>query len=140
MNLNRWTRRLFHSTRGQIILQLREKPRTVAELAEVIGLTDNAIRVHLATLERDGLVHQSGERAGFRKPHLSYELTAEADDLFPKAYGPILSRLLIVLKERIGGSKTEAALREVGRGIALSRSPIRSGSFEDRLNKALEVL
>ena len=85
MKTHRYPRRLLTSTRGQIILLLREKPRTVLELAEAVGLTDNAVRAHLATLERDGLVHQrGGARAGFRKPHFSYELTTEADERFPK--------------------------------------------------------
>jgi len=131
---------LFRSTRGQIILLLREKQRTVAELAEATGLTDNAIRAHLATLERDGLVHQSGERAGFRKPHFAYELTAEADQLFPKAYGPVLNRLLTVLKERLGSRKTESTLREVGRRVASSHVPARYMSLKDRLNLAVEIL
>mgnify|MGYP001792617493 CR=1 FL=1 len=40
MKLARWTRRLLDSTRGQIILLLRQEPRTVADLAGALGLTD----------------------------------------------------------------------------------------------------
>ena len=81
-------------------------------------MTDNAVRAHLATLERDGLVRQGGERPGFRKPHFSYELTAEGEELFPKVYGPLLARILAQLKERFGSEELEAVLREVGQRMA----------------------
>ena len=64
-----WTSRFFETTRGQIVLLLRQEVRTVAELAEALELTDNAVRAHLATLERDRFVRRAGERPGFRKPH-----------------------------------------------------------------------
>src|ERR1041385_5375211 len=78
-------KRFFDSTRGQIVTLLRSAPCTVEELAGKLNLTDNAVRAHLATLERDGLVRQSGLRRGPRKPHFTYVLTDEADKLFPKA-------------------------------------------------------
>ncbi len=112
----------------------------MADLASALGLTDNAGRAHLATLERDGLVHQTGERAGFRKPHFSYDLTTEADELFPKAYGPILNQLVAVLKERIGVAKTETVLREVGRRVAPPRAADNDTAFEERLDQALKSL
>lgn len=140
MKTHRYTRRLLQSTRGQIILLLREKPRTVTELAESVGLTDNAVRSHLATLERDGLVHQSGERSGFRKPHFSYELMAEAEEIFPKAYAAILDDLLAVLKDRFGNQKIKAALEEVGRHVAASHSPVGATALKPRLEGALKVL
>ncbi|MFL5666689.1 MAG: ArsR family transcriptional regulator, partial [Ktedonobacteraceae bacterium] len=52
--------RFFTSTRGHIITLLRRAGHTVDELARALQLTDNAVRSHLATLERDGLVRQSG--------------------------------------------------------------------------------
>lgn len=55
--------RFFASTRGQVVTLLRRGSRTVDELAGTLGLTDNAVRAHLAGLERDGLVTQ-GRSAG----------------------------------------------------------------------------
>lgn len=137
MKLPGWTRRLLDSTRGQIILRLREESRTVADLAAELGVTDNAIRAHLATLERDGLVRQRGERAGFRKPHFSYELTKEADELFPKAYAPVLAQLLTVMKEQLGGTQTEALLEEAGRRMVPPPAKGRP-TMEERLERAVE--
>ena len=76
--------RFWTSTRGRIILLLRRESRTVNELAEALGLTDNAVRAQLTALERDGLVRQSGTRPGKRKPNVVYDLTAKAEHLFPK--------------------------------------------------------
>ena len=73
-----WSKRFWASTRGRIVLLLRRASRTVNELAQALDLTDNAVRGQLALLERDGLVHQSGRRAGKHKPNLTYALTPEA--------------------------------------------------------------
>jgi len=140
VNVSRWARRLLESTRGKVIRLLREEPRTVAELAEALSLTDNAVRAHLATLERDGLARQGGERPGFRKPHFSYELTSEGEELFPKAYGPLLDRILAQLKERFGPEELEATLREVGHRMGEPhRAPV-SSSLEERLEQAVGLL
>src|SRR5215210_1437088 len=111
-------RRFFASTRGRIVLLLRRASRTVDELARELELTDNAVRAHLATLERDGLVRQQGVRRGPGKPSYSYELTPEAARLFPKAHGVMLGHLLDVLSERIGPADLDEMLRTVGRRIA----------------------
>ena len=94
-----WRRRLLKSTRGKILELLRGKERTVNELAAALRLTDNAVRAHLLSLERDGLVKQSGIQHGFRKPHATYALTADAEQIFPKAYGPLLDLVLTVISQ-----------------------------------------
>jgi predicted ArsR family transcriptional regulator len=92
---------LFGSTRGRIVTLLRGTTKTVNELAEALQITDNAVRAHLLSLERDGLIRQSGTQRGIRKPHFAYELTDEAEHLFPKAYDALLNQLIAVLKGRL---------------------------------------
>jgi len=133
-------RRFFESTRGQIVTILRAAPATVEELANQLELTDNAVRAHLSTLERDGLVRQSGLRRGPRKPHFTYTLTAEADALFPKAYDELLNQLIAVLKHRLQPAEIEAVLREVGRAIAADAPVKTDASLESRVQTALKVL
>jgi predicted ArsR family transcriptional regulator len=116
----RWDRRFFESTRGRLVTLLRRAGFTVDELARELGLTNNGVRSHLATLERDGIVRQSGvvrSEGGGGKPAYLYELTPEAEDLFPKAYEPVLHRLLDVLAER-ESDESEVLLRSVGRLMA----------------------
>ena len=132
--------RFFESTRGQIVTILRSSACTVEDLAEKLNLTDNAVRAHLATLERDGLVRQSGLRRGPRKPHFTYVLTDEADKLFPKAYDALLNQLIAVLKNRLSPAEIEGLLREVGRAFAADAIARSDASFESRVQNALRVL
>jgi predicted ArsR family transcriptional regulator len=132
--------RFFESTRGQIVTILRSAPATVEELAAHLNLTDNAVRAHLATLERDGLVRQSGLRRGPRKPHFTYVLTPEADGLFPKAYDALLNQLIAVLKHRLSPPEIEDVLREVGRAIAAEAPKARHDDLQSRVQTALKVL
>ena len=114
----RFDDRFFTSTRGRIVLLLRASAKTVNDLAATLGITDNAVRAHLLSLERDQLVTSTGTVPGSRKPHTIYELTDSAREHFPRPYGSILRKLLSVLKARLGGSSIKDALREAGRRMA----------------------
>lgn len=132
-------KRFFQSTRGRIVTYLRSGPCTVEELARKLHLTDNAVRAHLSTLERDGLVRMSGVRRGARKPHFTYTLTDDADRLFPKAYDALLNQLLSVLKGRLKPREIEAVLREVGRAVAASAPKGHSNGLDSRVQNALRA-
>ncbi|HEV2762948.1 MAG TPA: ArsR family transcriptional regulator [Pyrinomonadaceae bacterium] len=141
MGTTKLDERFFDSTRGRIVSLLRGGSGTVSELASRLELTDNAVRAHLLSLERDGLVRQSGVQRGPRKPHFSYELTAEADRLFPKAYDALLVQLLTSLKGRLPPAALEDVLREVGRSLAARHSTGQThADLEERLQNALAVL
>jgi predicted ArsR family transcriptional regulator len=132
-------RRFFTSTRGKIVVLLRQGNQTVEELAHALGLTDNAVRAQLTTLERDGLVQSRGTRPGKRKPSVVYDLTPAAEELFPKAYGLVLSQLLEVLGERLEASEIEELLRTAGRRLAVAE-PLSSGDQQTRLQEAVSTL
>jgi predicted ArsR family transcriptional regulator len=131
--------RFFASTRGQVTTLLRHGDRTVEELAQALGLTDNAVRAHLTTLERDGLVRQAGLRRGASKPAYAYALTPAAERLFPKAYGTLLRMLLDVLTERLPPSAVDGAVREVGHRVAAAQT-VPNGELRDRVDQAIAVL
>ncbi len=135
-----WSQRFFATTRGQIILLLRSASQTVEELAQALRLTDNGVRAHLATLERDGLVEQRGVvRRGLGKPAFVYALTPEAERLFPKAYEPVLRQLLDVLEERERPEQVESLLRATGQRLAQSLdAPV--GDLRERVGAATETL
>src|ERR671916_3404377 len=107
MKTTKLDERFFDSTRGRIVSLLRGGSSTVNELAASLELTDNAVRAHLLSLERDSLIRQSGVQRGPRKPHFSYELTPEAERLFPKAYDTLLNQLITVLKGRLAPGALE---------------------------------
>jgi predicted ArsR family transcriptional regulator len=136
--MTRWDQRFFASTRGQVVTLLRRGDRTVDDLAQALGLTDNAVRAHLAALERDGLVTQSGLRRGGGKPAYAYELTPEAERLFPKADGPLLRLLLDVLAERLPAAAFDDVLGEVGHRAAAGVTV--AGDRLARINNAIALL
>lgn len=140
MDKTKLGRRFFESTRGRIVTLLRGSAGTVNELAAKLELTDNAVRAHLLTLERDGLVKQSGIQRGHRKPHFAYELMPEAELLFPKSYDTLLNQLVTVLKGRLSSKALNGVLREVGRSLAERESPSKRGGPEIRAQNALKVL
>src|SRR5687767_11259883 len=115
---NGWRKRVLASTRGQILQLLRTKEQTVNDLAAALQLTDNAVRAHLLSLERDGLIHQSGTQPGVRKPHATYALSADAEQVFPKAYGPLVDLILTVFERKMTPDQLEAGMREVGHKVA----------------------
>jgi len=137
-----WDQKFFESSRGKVVTLLRRGGRTVEELAQELDLTDNGVRAHLATLERDGLVQQRGSvrrSRGGGKPAYVYELTAEAEGLFPKAYEPVLRQLLDVLADQLGPEESEALLRSVGRRIAEGQT-VPADSVRARLEEATGAL
>lgn len=136
-----WYVRFLSSTRGRLILLLRRGTRTVDELAQQLSLTDNAVRAHLTALERDGLVRQHGVRrgGGSGKPAYSYELTAEADQLFPSPYATVFRELIDALDQQLSPGQTEALLRDVGRRLA-SGAPPAAGDARERLEAAVTAL
>lgn len=130
--------RFFASTRGQVVQLLRRGSRTVEDLATALALTDNAVRAHLAALERDGLVAQSGVRRATGKPAFLYELTPEAERLYPRAYGTLLHEVLDVLVDRVAPDTLDGVLRETGRRLA--RGHAATGDLQQRVEQATTLL
>jgi predicted ArsR family transcriptional regulator len=136
-----WRGRLFKSTRGKILGLLRTREWTVNELAEKLRLTDNAVRAHLASLERDRLVTQSGMKPGIRKPHITYGLGPEAEQLFPKAYGRLVSLLMSIFSRQIKPGNLRAGMRAAGRTVAQEHlRELRGKNRQQRIDAALDVL
>jgi predicted ArsR family transcriptional regulator len=136
-----WRKRILESTRGRILDLLRAKEQTVNELAAALDLTDNAVRAHLLSLERDGLIYQAGTQPGFRKPHATYALTAESEQIFPKAYGSLLDLLLTVLARKLSPKELRAAMREVGRRVADNHLlEVEGKPRGQRIEAALDIL
>lgn len=136
-----WRHRLLKSTRGQILALLRTENRTVNDLAGSLNLTDNTVRAHLLSLERDGLVQQRGTRPGTRKPHAAYGLTADVEHIFPKAYGPLLNHFVTVVSNRLTADALPAAMREVGQAWAKEYlGQVKGRTRDERIKIALNLL
>jgi predicted ArsR family transcriptional regulator len=135
-----WRQRMLSSTRGRVLSLLRWGPQTVAELAAAVGLTDNGVRTHLAALERDGLVRQEGVRRTGGKPSYVYELTPDADALFPKGYAAVLSEVLGYVREQQGSEGLKEFARAVAQRAASKMPAAASGNLRSRVDIAAAVL
>ena len=141
MSIRRWSDKFYQSTRGRIVSLLRQSSATVDQLATALGLTDNAVRAQLATLERDGIIEQrAGKRdGGVGKPAYSYEIARDAEPLFSRAYVPLLVELLHVLAERLPPREFDTVMRTVGQRLAAEQPRPRGGTRE-RAESATQIL
>jgi predicted ArsR family transcriptional regulator len=134
--------RFFQSTRGRIVESLqRHGPQTVAELAAGHRLTHNAIRQHLARLERDGLVAEASERRGPTKPSLVFSLTTEGRRLFPQRYSTLLNAVLEEIAASQGPDKVKELFHNIGQRSARKYAPRFAGKTpEERVAELTAIL
>ena len=134
--------RFLETTRGRIVGLLRCRTLTVEELAQALGLTDNAVRAHIVTLERDGLIRSVGVRrgTGAGKPATLYEIPPDAETIFSRAYPPVVKAMLDELVARMPAEGAEEFLRAVGRRLAEPLRPPAGTAHRERVLAAVAVL
>lgn len=142
MKMRTGEKRFLETTRGQLVTLLRRGPQPVDALAASLGLTPNAVRAHLLTLERDGLVRQGGTRRnpGAGKPATLFELHPDAETMMSRAYAPVLRALLEELASTLPADQLESLLDGLGRRLATGSAPAGSGSVRSRAEAGAEVL
>ncbi len=123
-----WVKRLTGETRAKLLHLLRRSHQSITGLADALRLTDNAVRTHIAALERDGIVeHVATQRDTGGKPARVYALTAEGEELFPKAYALVLGGLVEEIAQQDGRERVIELLQAVGQratsGAAATADP-----------------
>lgn len=104
------------SSRDDVLRHLKvHGPATVRELAAVTGLSDNAVRHHLAHLTGEGIVGERPRREGVGRPAHVFELTAAAEGAFPKRYAELLNA---VLERAAARGVLQQLLDDVAAGLA----------------------
>ena len=128
--------RILGEPRGRLLAELCGRPQTAVELAERVGTSSNAVRVHLDGLRSAGLVDYEVKRQQVGKPTHVYSLTTSAENLLSSAYIPTLQTLLDALRARLDGGFV-TLLRDVGALLCTRRF---AGSEAARgLDSALSV-
>jgi predicted ArsR family transcriptional regulator len=90
-------------TRRAIVKLLKlEGPLGTAQLAERLGLTAMAVRLHLYALQGEGLVTAEERPVPVGRPAKFWRLTREADRHFPEAYAELSVALLDAMQETFG--------------------------------------
>src|ERR1044071_4424760 len=90
-------------TRRAIVKLLKtEGPLGSAQLAERLGLTAMAVRLHLYALQEEGMVSAEDRPVPVGRPAKSWRLTREADRHFPEAYAELSVALIDAMQETFG--------------------------------------
>lgn len=97
------------------------------------------MRLHLARLERDGIVERAGTRPGVSRPSMLFRLSTEGELRFSHAYVPVLTQLLHVLSRRLRPATFDAVLRQVGRELMAGR-PRPVGTLRQRAEQGSTLL
>ena len=109
-------------------------------LGTTLKLTRTAITSHLAVLQAESLVHRRGFRPGLRRPSIVYELTPEADRVFPKAYDVFASTLLEEIKHKNPGDLRRYLRHVADRWIARDLPDLHGLRGRERFKAARDVL
>lgn len=130
------------AARLAVLDAVRRGQRTVNALANELGVTDNAVRLHLAALERDGLLGRSGTlrsgRAG--QPAAEYDLTEAGELALSRAYAPALTALVTALGARVDPRTLRALLADAGRRLAEQLGSVTTGSLAERAEACAALL
>lgn len=103
---------LLGDTRARVVELVRDQPRSVAALAAELGLSEVAIRRHLAVLEEEDLVAgETVRRQGPGRPGTIYRTTDRAARLFPDRTAEFANELLDFLTDRVGPDAVREFLR-----------------------------
>lgn len=124
-----------------VLTLVRGGPIAIPEIAAGTGLSPNAVRFHLDSLEAEGLIEAAGKRAatGPGKPAVMYMATAEADLTFSRAYAPVLAACVAELRGVMSARELTAFLHRVGKRLG-SAAAARNKPLSARVRAASEFL
>lgn len=134
----------MQTTRQQIVGLLREQGEaTVEDLADVLGLTQMAIRHHLNVLQSENLIVATKVRRQQvpGRPQQLYSLTEAADRLFPEDYYSLSRHMLDELNLAMGYQGTVEFMQQIARRLALEAPAAQAGRGPDeRMEQAVGFL
>ena len=137
--MKNWLQKLTGETQFGLVALLRRSRQTINSLADSLRLTDNAVRNHIAVLSRDGIVEDAGvHRDTGGKPARMYALTAEGEELFPKAYALVLGKLIDEMVRSVGRDRSIELLRATGARMAAGTNT--SAEQAERVQDAAAIL
>ncbi len=109
------------SLRRAILLRLRQGgPASPDRLAADLGASRTGVLQQLRALEAAALVSHATERHGVGRPRHLYDVTPEAQDLFPSNYDGLASSLLDAISE-VGGTELLGRVFEARRDALAER-------------------
>jgi predicted ArsR family transcriptional regulator len=132
---------LENSTRKVILTMLKTQGQlSVGEMSKQLGITEMAVRRHLNTLDRDGLLETKLIRQAVGRPTHLYFLTDQADDLFPKNYHHLTLDILGELLEDEGQERIESLFkRREDKLMRKYQSRMHAVGLEERVSELANI-
>jgi predicted ArsR family transcriptional regulator len=130
------------ASRQAVLDLIRRGERTVNTLAAKLRISDNAVRVHLIALERDGLIKRIGtvRSGGAGQPAAEYDLTVAGEQALSAAYPAALVALAEAAGARLDVRARRALFLEAGRRLASTLKPSDTGSLQDRAESCAALI
>jgi DeoR family suf operon transcriptional repressor len=128
-------------TREAVVSQLlRRGDATAAELSAALGVSVQAMRRHLRSLEDAGLVQASSAAEGPGRPSNRWQLTAKAQGLFPDGSEDFALGLLQSMVGSLPAATMERLLSQQALRKAESyRTRIGQGTLHQRLERLVDL-
>jgi len=125
-------------TRQSILEALkREGPLAIAQLAERLGMSGEAVRQQLVQLQREGWIEALRERGPARhsgRPPTHYRLSQAGDHVFPKHYDALTVAVLDAVASELGPAALERILAALTETRTRQWEPRLAGkSFRERV-------
>ena len=114
---------LLDASRARLIALLREGGMTADDLASKLDVSTNAVREHLAGMERDGVIRRAGQRRRATRPAQIFELTPETEQFLSVAYVPLAVHLVRVVAATLPVERVNRLMREAGKRLAADVAP-----------------
>lgn len=138
-------------TRDEVIRILHEQgPRSAAELAGVIGVSEGSVRRHMDIMVAEGLIEAHLERQPRGRPATKYRLSeAGEEQTAAVSYARLLDRLYPALaglaREQVSGRSGPELLNlifgQVAEGVAREHAPrVRATDFDERVGHVANAL
>jgi len=137
----RLTAPFFGGTRKSIMINLLSKDTNSVDLAKKIGINESAIRRHLETLEKEGLVYSAFERHKRGRPKKIFSVTAYGKTFFPRKSKTFISLLVQNIIQRYGEKEMETLMSLVARDfVDLLITKEITGDLTNRLEHLVQLL
>ena len=128
----------------QTLLHLLSRDKgglAVDTLATRLKISRNAVRQHLTSLERDGVVAKGPIQASGGRPEQLYVLTEQGKEAFPRQYAWFAELLLKLLESELGTTAVGERMADLGRTIAESlKGRLAASDLDGRIAGLVEVL
>jgi predicted ArsR family transcriptional regulator len=129
------------STKDRILdLLKKEVSLSVNDFTEQLQITHMAVRKHLATLEKDGLILSVERKQPMGRPLQLYSLTQKGEKVFPKNYEGITLEFLKDIEEIHGEDSIHLLFKKREDRLTTEYSTrLKTQSMPDKLNEIVKI-